>query len=316
MAQGFQGSVNVQPAPAFAGDWAGGNPRAFWVAGPGGLVAGPLGLTISRFAWTIPSAVDQDGAPTIANNFGFGPPTGFIHRNQQGLNTTFLLNASMNLPVGFPVELALAGDLWMKNDGAAQAQIGMKAYASLTTGQVTFAASGAPTQSGTFTGAVAASTFSVTGSIAGNVMNVTAVGSGTVVAGGTISGTGVATGTKVLAQLTGTPGGIGTYAVDIPEQSAASTTISGTYGTLTVTVAAAAPIVLNGVLSGTGVVAGTKLTQFLTGAGGTGTYVVDNNTVVSSTATLNETLNVETKWVVQSPAAAGEIAKVSSWLVG
>ena len=51
----------------------------------------------------------------------------------------------------------------------------------------------------------------------------------------TISGTGIAAGTQVVSQLSGTPGGVGTYALSIPSQNVASTAVSGTYGTLTVT---------------------------------------------------------------------------------
>lgn len=54
---------------------------------------------------------------------------------------------------------------------------------------------------------------SVTASLASGVMTVTAVGSGTLYRGNTISGTGINANTQILAQLTGTTGGIGTYQV-------------------------------------------------------------------------------------------------------
>jgi len=57
---------------------------------------------------------------------------------------------------------------------------------------------------------------SMTGSIAGTVMTVTAVASGTIYVGQTIAGAGVAVGTKVIALGTGT-GGTGTYTVDIAQ---------------------------------------------------------------------------------------------------
>lgn len=66
---------------------------------------------------------------------------------------------------------------------------------------------------------------SFTASISGTTMTVTAVGSGTVDVGEVIGGTGVTAGTSVLAQLTGTPGGIGTYTVSA-SQTVASTTIT------------------------------------------------------------------------------------------
>lgn len=52
-----------------------------------------------------------------------------------------------------------------------------------------------------------------TGSIAGTILTVTAVASGKLQPGQTISGSGVAAGTAITAQLTGTEGGTGTYSV-------------------------------------------------------------------------------------------------------
>jgi hypothetical protein len=56
-------------------------------------------------------------------------------------------------------------------------------------------------------------------------MTVTAVGSGTLYAGNYLSGTGVANNTCIVAQLTGTPGGTGTYQVNI-SQTVGSTTVT------------------------------------------------------------------------------------------
>lgn len=64
----------------------------------------------------------------------------------------------------------------------------------------------------------------VTASISTTTMTVTAVGSGAVAFGQILTGTGVSNGTVVLGQLTGTPGGTGTYTV-YPSQTAASTAV-------------------------------------------------------------------------------------------
>ncbi|MES2352069.1 MAG: hypothetical protein V4641_31255 [Pseudomonadota bacterium] len=61
----------------------------------------------------------------------------------------------------------------------------------------------------------------VTGSIAGNVLTVTAVTSGAVDVGATLTGAGVTAGTTVTARGTGT-GGIGTYTVSIVQAVAAT----------------------------------------------------------------------------------------------
>lgn len=66
----------------------------------------------------------------------------------------------------------------------------------------------------------------VTASITTTTLDVTAVTSGVIDIGQTLSGTGVTAGTKVVAFGTGT-GGIGTYTVDV-SQTVASTTISAT----------------------------------------------------------------------------------------
>jgi hypothetical protein len=310
---GFQTQVNAAQAPAVEGDFASGNMNQYAaLAGPGGLVAGDLGLTVGRFAWTTDEFVDADGAPSVANNFGSGPVAGFVHRGQQGLITTYLQEAGMAIPAGFQCNVMNSGDFWVKNNGATQALPGQKAYANYADGKASFAASGAPGTASGSASSIAAATSSFTASIADDVLDVTAVASGTIVPGTTISGTGVASGTKIVDQLSGAPGGIGTYAVSIPEQTVASETISGTYGVLTVGGTVTGVFGAGDTISGTNVVAGTSITQQLTGTtGGAGTYAVDNNTVVSSTAITAGT-SIETKWICRSSGLPGELVKISS----
>jgi hypothetical protein len=315
----FQKTVSVQPAPAVAGDFASANPRASVLAGPGGLIAGANGLTVGRFAWLTSAAVDANDAPAVANNTGSGTPAGFVHREQQGLITTYLTESGMVIPAGFPVTVMDIGDFWCVNDGATTAQVGMKAYANYADGKVTFAATGAASTA-VATGSIAASTGSFTGSIADNILTLTVIGSGVAVPGGTISGTGVASGTKIQSQvlplLTGEAvGGIGRYVVNIPEQTVASTTISETYGTFTAASGLTGTFGIGDTLSGASVVAGTTITALGTGTGGLGTYIVDNNTVVSSTA-ITAALQFETKWICRSPGLAGELVKISTTVQG
>jgi hypothetical protein len=66
-----------------------------------------------------------------------------------------------------------------------------------------------------------------TASIATTTMTVTAITSGPIYPGMTITGTGVTAGTRIVSQLTGTDGSTGTYEVSI-SQTVASTTITGT----------------------------------------------------------------------------------------
>ena len=307
-----QSQVYGQYAPGVEGDFCSKNVWTTYDAGPGGLVAGPNGVQVGAFAW-VTAPLDPNNTPTVANNFGSGNVAGIVARAQQGLLTVYLQYASLLVPQGFPVTLINSGDLWLRNNGTTFAQINQKVYANFATGVASFAATGAPTTGASGSAStVAATTFSVTGSIANNILNVTAVGSGSVHPGATISGTGIATGTQIVSQIGGTTNGIGTYYVSIPEQTVASTTISGTYGLLTVGGTVVSGFAVNQVITGTGVVAGTQITQLGTGTGGAGTYIVNNNTAVSSTAISVAAVNVETKWVAASAGAVGELIKCTS----
>jgi len=316
MSGGWQQQAFDQPAAFVAGDRVSNNPLATFDAGPGGLVAGASGVTVGCFAWAYPPD-DPNGGYQIAQNFGYGPVSGFVMRNQQALNTTYLSNAGNLIQQGFPVALMTQGDFAVVNDGTTVPLPNVsKAFADLATGKVMFAAPGTVFGGASATGStVTAETFSVTGSVNDDVLTVTAVGSGTVYPGSTISGTGIATGTKVVGQLTGTPGGIGTYLLSIGQQSAASTTVSGTYGLLTIGTATGT-FKVGDIISGTGVVAGTAITANVSGSGGSsGTMVVDNNTAVSST-TITASTAVETKWVATTTGGNGAVVKISSWPLG
>jgi hypothetical protein len=72
---------------------------------------------------------------------------------------------------------------------------------------------------------------SFTGSISGNILTVTAIASGAIAQGQTLSGTGITAGTKITQFLTGAGGNInetGTYQLNI-SQTVASTTITAYY---------------------------------------------------------------------------------------
>jgi hypothetical protein len=307
-----QSQINIQPAIGVVGDFASKNPYWTFDAGAGGLVAGPSGLITGRFAWVTPP-VDPNGTPSFANNYGAGNAAGFVHRTMNGLLTNYLQSAGLLVPAGFEVTLMTGGDFLVVNSGSNVVTWGMKAYANFSNGLATFAATGTPTGGASGSASsIAATTFSVTGSISGDILTVTNVASGTVVPGAAVSGTNVTSGSQIVSQISGTAGGVGTYYVSIPEQTVASTTISGTYGTLTVGGTVVAGFAVNQVISGTNVVAGTTITALGTGTGGAGTYIVNNNTVVTSTAISVPAVNVETKWVAVSNALPGELVKISS----
>lgn len=311
--QGFQRQVNVQPAPGVEGDFCDRNPRYIVDAGPGGLIAGASGLIVGRFAWaTYPP--DADGSPAVVNNSGGGPVTGFVHRDQQGLIVNFLTEAAMTMQAGFPVTLFSGGGFWAKNVGLTEARNGMKAFASTLDGTVSFAAAGTiPGGASGATSAVVQTTLTLVGGIADNILTVASVSAGAVYNGSILSSNAVGT---VVKQLTGTAHGAGTYLLDTGEQSvAAGTTIGGTYGVITYGTVTGGPFAVGMTLTGTGVVAGTVITESITGGGTSGTQVVNPSDNVSSATIVGSTL-IETKWYARSTGLTGEIVKISDQALG
>lgn len=375
---GFPTQVNVQPALGVAGDFCDSNPRVSVVNQAGAFVAGLLGCTVGLFAWAEPAN------NTRVNNYGVGAPTGFVHREEQALITQFLAQATQTVVPGLGITLFSSGGFWAKNDGSTAVTIGMKAYADNATGKVSFAATGTPTVGGTSTASTIAATTASASSLAvnsftgssfsGTTFTLGAAATGGAFVGQTLSGTNVLPGTTILAQLSGTLNGAGTYQVST-SQTLASLTVTGSGSILTVggTVAGyfavgetlggssvTAGSVILAQLSGTaglagtyavsvaqtlasqaitatgglmtiggtvtgsflpndlvslGASAGTYIKRILTGSGQAGTYLVNNGQTVSSTA-INVNANTETKWLALSAALPGELVKLSTHTLG
>jgi hypothetical protein len=117
-------------------------------------------------------------------------------------------------------------------------------------------------------------------------MTVGATVTGAFVVGGVLSGTGVTAGTYIVAQLTGTTGGVGTYQVSV-SQTVVSTTISQSYGLMTVAAMASGTLYVGSVISGTGVTVGTTITAFGTGTGGAGTYITSGGSQTVAATTIS-----------------------------
>ncbi len=309
----FQTQVTTQPVPGIPGTFCDKSPRAAVNAGPGGLVAGSA-LYAARFGWTSPP-YDSDGAPTVANSFGAGPVAGFCMNLHDAVIMTPLTETSMQILPGFGCTLMKMGGFWVVNSGLTLATKGMFAYANYNNGLASFAAAGAG-GAAAFTGAVAASTAAFTASLNNGLLNVTAVSSGVVAPGSTFTGAGVASGSMIQSQVSGTPGGIGVYLINFPEQAAIpSEAMTSTYGTLTVSAVGSGALGLGDNLGGGTSVAGTQITGLGTGTGGVGTYYVNNNTPVTS-ASLTGGSNVQTKWVAMSSGLPGEVVKMTSHTEG
>lgn len=305
----FQKTANLYSAPGIAGNFATANVFSSSVALEGAFVAGPAGVTVGRFAWA-------DSLGITVSNSGTGAPSGFVLRDSNfPLITTYLAETSNLVLQGFAVTLVKSADMWATNSGSNTTKVGDKVYALFGSGSTVTGVTGTPPSGASVTGSIAASpAVSVTASIAavpanssnGSVMTVTAVGTGPVVVGGTLSGTGVASGQTVASQLTGTAGGIGTYLLTLPQAVAASTTVTQSYGVLTVTAVGSGTLNIGDVLSGTNVSGGTTIVSLGTGNGGLGTYNVQTSQTAAST-TITATGGIETPWTCQSVAATGEV---------
>ena len=320
MTGGFQTQGYPQPAVGVQGEVTTNNPRAYFNAGPGGLVAGAGGVTIGRFAWVYPPD-DPNGSYTAVSNTSLAPggsptvkPAGIVQNVTQGQNSTFLSQAGMNILSGFQMALLTWGDVLVVNDGTVVPIPNYsKAFADLATGKVKFANPGTIFGGASATGSsIASQSSTFTGSIADDVLTVTSAPSNPIYPGAVLSGTGIATNTTVISQLTGAAGAAGTYLVNIGQQTVASTSVTAVIGVLTIGTATGT-FVVGDVLTGTGVVAGTQITASITGSGGSGaTMAVSNNTVVSST-TITASTAIETDWVAASSGPNGALVKITRW---
>jgi len=161
---------------------------------------------------------------------------------------------------------------------------------------------------------------SITGSISGVTLTVTAVASGGIIAvGDTVDYSGNAIGT-ITGLGTGT-GGTGTYTLTFTGSTSSFTgSISGT--TLTVTAVDSGSIIIGQVLTGTGVTSGTQITSQLTGtSGSTGTYTVSASQTVASTTITGAYTLTSTTISILSPtmtvtAVASGALSVGQFLTG
>jgi hypothetical protein len=129
-----------------------------------------------------------------------------------------------------------------------------------------------------------------TGSISTTTLTVTAISSGTITANQSLTGIGITAETVITALGTGT-GGVGTYTINTSQTVAAETMSSTAVGarftatvastTMTVSAVASGTIYLGQTIQSAGVTAGTIITAFGTGSGGTGTYTISNSLTIA-----------------------------------
>ena len=125
------------------------------------------------------------------------------------------------------------------------------------------------------------------GSLSGTNLTAHAVSSGTLAVGQAIidAASRVASGTYIVSQTSGTPGGAGVYVVSI-SQSVSGATFTGTGSGTTLTVSAVAgAITVGDTVVGTGVPSNTTIVSQTSGTtGGAGVYVTSASTTASSSS--------------------------------
>lgn len=315
----FQRNVNDNPALAVKGDFADANVRATVIAGAGALVAAVAaivhGTTVPRppyvgnFAWGNQVTGQCAGkylAETVAK-------IGFVHRENQAVITDWLGDSVLAVKDGIPMTLFNQGSFWA--DFTAGATVGQKVFARFTDGSVYAAAANASVVTvSAMTGAVVGAT---------GVLTIASI-TGTLRPGAVVSGSPFAVPVAVIAQISGTVGGIGTYLttgvanvadatgataaesvetdfhVDSTALVDASVTASlAATGVLTVSAVASGVLDIGQHLAAVGLPHGAKIIGFIGGSGGTGTYRTNQYGLV-----------LTGRAVVSSN---GHLAKISTW---
>lgn len=317
---GFQRNINDNPAVAVKGDFADANVRATVIAGPLGFIAAGIetvGATlvdrrpiVGNFAWgnqVTLKAASRFYGETVAK-------IGFVHREGQAVIVPFLAEAEMLLEVGLPCTLMNQGGFW--GEFTAGSTVGQKVFARYLDGSIYSAAHSTSTQTvSAMTGAIVGAT---------GILTVASI-TGTLAVGDVLTGTPITEPVSIIAQLSGTIGGIGTYqttavtnVADVTGTTANNavetdffvdstakvdarfTADLATTGVLTVSAVASGALDAGQRVSATGMPNGVKIVAQLTGsAGGTGTYQTNLvGLVLTSRAMVGSN---------------GHLAKISTW---
>ncbi len=154
---------------------------------------------------------------------------------------------------------------------------------------------------------------SFTGSLNGYYLQVTSVSSGSIELGAEISGPGVAAGSQIINQLTGTPGGPGLYSLFIAGGTASQELMTESYGVLTIGSVTSGPVAVGQEVTGAGVLPLTAIDGNLSGSGPGSTWVVNNaQTVAGENMTMTgPPLTVVLESIV-GPTADNDYFKIST----
>ncbi|KVN25626.1 hypothetical protein WJ63_15970 [Burkholderia pyrrocinia] len=171
-------------------------------------------VTVGAFVWP---GTDTDNQ---VQNTGTGKPLGLAIRDQNGIITGYLAEASMQVPAGFPVQVAEQGEWFAKSTNVATLR--QKVYANYDgNGTLSFGPTASPTTNASITANTASNT----------TLTVTANTGAPIAVGQPVSGAGIPASTYISALGTGT-GGAGTYVLS----QAATATATGVTVTATTNV--------------------------------------------------------------------------------
>lgn len=273
----FQTQINDYQAPGVPGDFASLNPYSSVLAGNSALVAPEGGLVVGNFFW-----VGPDGE--TSQSFVAGWQVAFLGRNMQALITEFLQEATMVVPEGFMVTGFNGGDFFA--NFPAGAAVGNFVFADPNDGTPVASPTNAAPTLGT---ATASAGFSGTATLVnGNTtLNVTAVTNGIISVGDHVAdsttGANIPAGTTIVAQLTGTAGGVGTYQMSAAAGGAGvGDTVVTTSAAMLVTAVASGSLNEGDVFTGTAVAAGTSVVGQATPFKGVASLATNTTLTVTS----------------------------------
>jgi hypothetical protein len=301
MSGGFQTTVNNQPGVGEAGDFYGVNPRAVVLAGPGEFNSPSGGVIVGHFVWA-----DADTG-NVSASYVAGYQLGFLRR--EGTTNTvivqFLGSFATLVLSGFPLTLYSEGDFWASF--AAGATPGQSVYADPASGAAIAGASGG----------INAATLNA--SIGWTDSGMTAAGTtltlpgpvGLVSVGDTVSSATITDSPTIISQLSGTPGGAGTYQLSSTETVGSGEAATGVSHVLSVNSVSTGALGVGSVVAGSGITS-EAITALGTGTGGAGTYVLAGAQQQHASEAMTVAA-VATPWIVNSVAANGELAIISSW---
>jgi hypothetical protein len=132
-----------------------------------------------------------------------------------------------------------------------------------------------PTAGVTTGSSIAPASVSFTGSVNNLLLNVTSVASGNIQVGSIISGAGIPANAQITSQVNGTPGGVGTYSLYLPEGHIAAESLTDTYGVLTVGSTSSGAVAIGEHVVGKGVLPDTAIEANLSGSGAGSTWLVN-----------------------------------------